>query len=316
MTETMVSVVICTRNRCASLVRALRSIADDPSVAPAEVLVADNASRDRTGIALTEAAATFPRPLRLIWTPVRGHSRVRNEALRHVRGDVCLFTDDDVTVEPGWIDAIARAFADPHVDAVAGRVIPRFRNADRPPWMEDQEFFRPLTLWDNGTTPFRMGPGRYPIGANMAFRMARLPPSPFDQRFGHTGRAGLGFDETELFDRLFATHLVVYEPDAVVNHWLDGPISFRAARRKMYQHGAGLQRYRNAQGDLPSYPRRIVRAARCVTETIAARRQTRQDGLNASSAVAELRLLQNAGAHVETLLARLPRLSEWISTRV
>jgi len=246
----------------------------------------------------------------------RGHARVRNEALRHVRSDVCLFTDDDVTVEPGWIDAIADAFADPEVDAVAGRVIPRFQGAGRPAWMSNEEFFRPVTLWDNGPERFRMTPGTYPIGANMAFRMARLPRDPFDPRLGHTGRAALGFDETELFDRLFATHLVVYEPQAVVNHWLDAAMPFAAARRKMYQHGAGFQRYRNANEPLPSYPRRLWRASRHVKAAGRARRTMRRRGLDHESAVAELQELQKAGAHVETLLADFPRLSEWISTKV
>jgi hypothetical protein len=50
MGQSSVSVVICTRNRCASLARALASIAADPSTTPTEVIVADNASTDRTGI--------------------------------------------------------------------------------------------------------------------------------------------------------------------------------------------------------------------------------------------------------------------------
>jgi glycosyltransferase involved in cell wall biosynthesis len=316
MPDFAVAVVICTRNRCVSLARALASIADDPSTTPAEVIVADNGSTDGTSTAVAAASAASARPLRVIWTTARGHARVRNEALRHVRADVCLFTDDDVTVEPGWIDAMARAFANPRVDAVAGRVIPRFHSSPRPRWMADEIFFRPLTLWDNGLERFRMGPGHYPIGANMAFRMARLPQDPFDPRFGHTGRAALGFDETELFDRLFGTHCILYEPAAVVNHWLDGTMSFGAVRRKMYQHGAGFQRYRNSKVPLPSYPRRVVHASRHAKAAVAARRRTRRLGLDADTAVAELRELQKAGAFVETLLAARPRLSEWIATRV
>ena len=316
-----VSVVVCTRNRCDSLAQTLDSIANDASAAPAEVLVADNASSDRTGVVVTEAAAMSRRPLQVIWTPARGHARVRNEALRRVRSDICLFTDDDVTVEPGWIDAIAHAFTDPKVNAVAGRVLPRFKGADRPAWMADEDYFRPVTLWDNGPEPFEMFPGisraHYPIGANMAFRMSTLPRDPFDPRFGHTGRAALGFDETELFDRLLRTHLVHYEPRAVVNHWIDATrLSFGAVRRKMFQFGVGAQRYLNADAALPPYSRRLAGTARSVRSAIAARRQTVRGGLDAANAAVELEAFKTVGMHVETLFASLPRLSEWVSTRV
>jgi glycosyltransferase involved in cell wall biosynthesis len=309
-----VSVLICTRDRHASLARTLQSIAADRSTTSAELIVADNASRDETGSVLKDAAKLSPRPLRAITTPVRGHSRVRNEALTHATGDICLFTDDDVTVEPGWIDAIAAAFVDPAVDAAAGRIIPRL---DRPAWMANESFFQPLTLWDNGTEPYVMGPGRWPIGANMAMRRALLPRDPFDARFGHTGRAAFGCDETELFDRLFGNRRVVYEPTAVVNHWIDGTIAFRAVRRKMYQHNAGYQRYLNAKGEpLPSYPHRAARIALDVIEVWRAHRHTRKEGLNADTAVIEIQQFDNAAAHVESLFARFPRLSEWVSTKV
>jgi hypothetical protein len=183
--------------------------------------------------------------------------------------------------------------------------------------MADEDYFRPLTLWDNGTEPFRMAPGRYPIGANMAFRASRLPGDPFDPRLGHTGKAALAFDETELFDRLFPSHLVMYEPSAVVNHWIDASrLSLKSVRRKMFQFGVGSQRYLDAGKPHPSYPRRLLRASRYARAAIAARRQTRRVGLDASSVLIELRAYQALGAHAEILLASWPRLSEWVSTRV
>lgn len=317
MQRPTVTVVICTRNRCASLAQTLASIADDSSNTQSEVLVVDNASTDQTDVILVQAAETSPRPFRTITTPVRGLAQARNDALKHVRTDLCLFTDDDVSVEPGWIDTMANAFADPGVGAVGGRVIPRFRGEDRPSWMADEQFFRRVTLWDEGTEPFRMWRGRYPVGANMAFRMATLPRSPFDPRFGHTGQAALGYEEWELFDRVIDMFAVVYEPRAVVYHWIDASrLSFSAVRSKMFQSGVGTARYHNAGKQLPSYPRRLVRAARVARAAVAARRRTARDGIDASTAVDEMRALQDAGAQMETLLSRWPRISEWVSTKV
>jgi hypothetical protein len=181
----------------------------------------------------------------------------------------------------------------------------------------DETFFRPLTLWDDGTVPFQFSRGRYPIGANMAFRMATLQHDPFDPRYGHTGQVALGFDEWELFDRLIDTHIVMYQPQAVVNHWLDtSRLSFRAVRTKMFQYGVGEARYYNAKKSLPPYPRRFTGASRAAARVVVARIRTRRDGLNAPSAVADLKAFRDAGGQMETLLASWPRLSQWIARAV
>ena len=58
--------------------------------------------------------------LQYVREPRPGLSVARNRALREIRTDVLLFTDDDVEVDHNWIGVHAAAFADPDVDATSG----------------------------------------------------------------------------------------------------------------------------------------------------------------------------------------------------
>ncbi len=308
----LATILIATRSRADHLDRCLTSIECDPSQTTREIIVVDNGSTDHTADVLAAHKVTA------LSLAKSGKCRALDLGIGVARGDIILFTDDDVTVEPGWIDALASAFAEPEVGAVGGRVIPRLEGGTRPVWMADgEELYRAITLWDEGTEPFRVVRGRSPVGANMAFRSAILPRNPFDPRFRHTGHASIGHDEWELFDRIADRHTVLYEPRAVVNHWLDVTrLSFDAVRSKVFQIAVGATRQRNLGQRLPTYPRRIVRTSRFAAAAIAARRQTRSRDLDSESALVELRAWQDAAVHMETLFSSAPRFSEWISTKI
>ncbi|BDA74150.1 probable glycosyl transferase [Calothrix sp. PCC 7716] len=65
---------------------------------------------------------------RLNWASLPG---ARNYAVRRSIGEIILFIDDDVKVEPGFLKAHAQNFIDkPEVGAVAGRVFDRMKMAD------------------------------------------------------------------------------------------------------------------------------------------------------------------------------------------
>ena len=330
MPDPRISVIVCTKNRESSLARTLESLAADPSVTPAEIIVVDNASTDGTPgvIAAARHGAPATRPVVALTCPDPGHSRARNHAIPVARGEIVAFTDDDVTVHPGWIDELARAFA-PGVDIVGGRVVPEV-DGPRPAWLEFRQQFS-ITLWDYGPQPMEMGllespgPGKprrqvYPIGANMAFRRSVLTEmgQPFDPRLGHTGIVSMGYDEWDLFDRLADGHRMVYAPDAVVTHHLDGSrLEFGRARRMSFQVGFGAARSANARaGALPSYPRRVYRVARGCWRVTEARRRNARGDLTADGAFAEFDAYWKLGREIETLLSATPKLSERAAARL
>src|SRR5207245_10170524 len=133
----------------------------------------DNGSTDHTRAVVARAAACRSAPsIRCVYVEPPGKSHAVNAALQETRGGLIAFTDDDVLPEPGWIDGLVRAFEDPHVDFVAGRILPRWEEAP-PAWMSPA-LYGVLAIPDNGITRREIGidgdGGVIPIGANMAVR--------------------------------------------------------------------------------------------------------------------------------------------------
>lgn len=113
-----ISLVVCTRDRPLDLERCLESLArlDYPRY---EVVVVDNASGSgATAEAARRAGVRYVREER------PGLDWARNCGAQAAAHDLIAYTDDDVQVDAGWLRGIARAFADPEVEAVTGLVMP------------------------------------------------------------------------------------------------------------------------------------------------------------------------------------------------
>jgi GT2 family glycosyltransferase len=109
------SVVIATLARPEPLRATIESVlACDP--VPHEVLVVD-ADPERTAQAVAEELG-----VRAI-AGERGLTRQRNRGIREATGDIVVFLDDDVEVEPSLFEGLAVAYADPTVVGVTGRIV-------------------------------------------------------------------------------------------------------------------------------------------------------------------------------------------------
>jgi len=106
-------VVVPTRDRAAYLEVTLRSLAEQETDSPYEVLVVDDGSSDATG-SVAEAAGV---PVVRLDTG-RGPSAARNAGVEATSGPLVAFVDDDVWAPPGWIQALADG-AERHAGAEA-----------------------------------------------------------------------------------------------------------------------------------------------------------------------------------------------------
>lgn len=105
------SAIICTRDRAGELTRTLDGLtrARVPAGLRWELVVVDNGSADGTsGVA---DGFRDRLPVRVIREPRPGLSIARNRAVEEARGAALLWTDDDVTVGPDWLEGHVEALA-------------------------------------------------------------------------------------------------------------------------------------------------------------------------------------------------------------
>jgi glycosyltransferase involved in cell wall biosynthesis len=199
-----VTVAICTWNRAALLDRTLTQLRElrIPAGTTWELLVVNNNSPDDTAAVLARHANRLP--LRPLFEAQQGLSAARNRAVAEAQGDLVLWTDDDVLVDPDWLGEYVRA-ADrcPEAGYFGGTIDPWFEVAP-PKWLRDNlDLLQgPMVIRQFGDLFGPLPRGQFPFGANMAFRRRHLLGRPFDTRFGYVGNRLGGGEETAVFCRL------------------------------------------------------------------------------------------------------------------
>jgi GT2 family glycosyltransferase len=206
------SVCIVTYVRTAFLRRCLEALAASLT-GDAEIVVVDASAADASDLVrdVSPAVVYVHDPSVAGWM-----TRARNVALRHARGDVISFLDDDVVVSDAWQAAVLDAFGDPSVDAVAGRT----RNHQ--PGEETYDLPVGRLLADGSLTEgfASCPPGilevDHGIGANMSFRrsvLARL--GGFRDDYPGTAMR----EDTDVYLRIRRMGgRAVFSPHAVVDH--------------------------------------------------------------------------------------------------
>lgn len=105
-TEPLISVVMPTRNRADHLRRAVASVLAQRHT-NFELVVVDDGSTDNT---LDVLSALDNARIRVVRTGGVGQAAARNLGVDAARGSLICYLDDDNTMHPGWLSAIAWAF--------------------------------------------------------------------------------------------------------------------------------------------------------------------------------------------------------------
>ncbi|MFY2788781.1 glycosyltransferase family 2 protein [Rhodococcus sp. MALMAid1271] len=245
-----ISVVICTRDRVDHLAGALASVSalDYPDF---EVVVVDNASP-------TDATQRYVRDLgdkriRVVSEPLAGLSRARNTGLRAARHTIVAFTDDDVAVDPKWLQSIARGFRRADGVACVSGIVPSGEIRT-----QAQAYFDRRVGWASSVTPrvydlnnppadvplFPFQVGMYGTGANFAVDRGRMfDLGGFDEALG-VGSPTNGGEDLDMFFRvLMAGDRLVYEPAAIVWHRHRADSEALAIQARGYGLGLGAWLY-------------------------------------------------------------------------
>jgi glucosyl-dolichyl phosphate glucuronosyltransferase len=216
-----ITVILCTYNRCEALAKALESIAAStlPGAVAWEVLVVDNNSGDRTREVAEKFYCQYPNRFRYLFEPQPGKSYALNAGIREARGNVLAFTDDDVVVEPTWLQNLTAPLQVKECAGVGGRVLPE-QTFSPPRWVPlgDRYALAPLAVF---APDLKAGPlHEPPFGANMAFQKRVFEQyGGFRTDLGPRPGSEIRNEDTEFGLRLLAAgELLRYEPSAIVYH--------------------------------------------------------------------------------------------------
>lgn len=228
-----VAVVVCTRDRpeqlleCLGSLLALRSPAD-------EILVVDNSPSDQR---TRDLCATLP--VRYVLEPIAGQTRARNRGIVESHSELIAYTDDDCIVDPGWLDSLAGAFADPLTMVATGYIGPYELSHPAQYVFEAHMGFErhpePRVFDPRSTSPL-MAAASAGAGANMVFRrevFARV--GMFAEDLGPGTPARSSDDKYAFYRALAGGFRIRYDPQRIV--WHRHRADTAALRRIMEDYG-------------------------------------------------------------------------------
>lgn len=224
-----VSIIVPTSGRASSLAVTVNSVLmTSAGFENSEILVIENGVAAGAEHVVKDVVAEHStRNLRYIFDPIPGLLTGRHRGALEAKGDILVFVDDDIDADPGWLQAIVDTFADPSIQLVGGRNLPRYE-VEPPAWIEGFRHRTPyggwelgyLSLLDLGDTMLDID-ANYIWGLNFAIRRQALfdlggfhPDNIPDhlQHFQGDGESGLTMKANERGYR------AVYQPKALVHH--------------------------------------------------------------------------------------------------
>lgn len=209
-----VSIVVITADRLVDLRRCLGELERHlrESGAPSAEVLTVHAPDDHTALAMVRREFPWVQAHR---AERRGIGHQRNLGARLARGDVIAYLDDDAWPRPGWLAALAAAFADERVVAASGPVL-RGDGSRQFGRLAASALGRIVAVADEATTPRGMSPTF--SGCNLSLRRSALfAAGGFDENLVYQP------DDMDVCWRLFAragrrAETFVWRPAIAVHH--------------------------------------------------------------------------------------------------
>ncbi|OYU77533.1 MAG: hypothetical protein CFE32_05080 [Alphaproteobacteria bacterium PA3] len=258
--EPLISVVICTRNRCDQLRQVLETAATMliPVGLTWELILVDNGSTDAT----REVAECFQNvlPIKVVEELQLGLSHARNRGMLEARGAYICWTDDDVVISPNWLCAYAQAFADfPDVAVFGGRIDPQIEGVLPDWWVSHGSTLEALLGKRHPGDVYRVITGHdddMPYGANFALRKRDIGDLRFDPQLGvGPDRRRLGEESTIMLAILSQGAKGIWVPTATVGNPVPSVRLSKDYVAEYHQGNGETDAYLYATGFLQGKPR-------------------------------------------------------------
>jgi glycosyltransferase involved in cell wall biosynthesis len=255
-----ISVILCTYNRCLSLAKALESVlaSEVPESIQWEVLVVDNNSKDQTRDVIEGYCSRFPQRIRYVFEARQGKSHALNTGIQEARGNILAFMDDDVIVEPKWLQNLTAPLHQGEWAGAGGRILSQkeFAVSD---WLSlegEHSLSGMLALFDLGDDARELTIP--PFGTNMAYHKVIFEKyGGFRTDMGPCPGSEIRNEDTEFGRRLLsAGERLWYEPSAVVYHAVpENRLKQKYFLRFWFDHGRAGIRERGRRPDVWGIPR-------------------------------------------------------------
>ena len=181
--------------------------------------------------------------IKMVFYPTElGISEARNTGVRHARGDIIAFIDDDAVPSTTWAEEIAKTFVE-HSDVigVSGPVLPLFEDPSLKWFPEEFYWMIGCTAWKGLKEKADL---EYAWGVNMAFRKEAFNFSFFKDRYTkgahEEGKIGpVGDDREFSFTVKMKTgKRILYNPNVKVLHKVSGyKLTSKFIRRYAFWQG-------------------------------------------------------------------------------
>jgi len=262
-----VSIVIPTNGQSKNLRNALLSLQKQSfSAKEYEVIVVENGSRGNAKQVVEEINDTYGNNVGYVYEPRPGLHYGRNTGAKVAKGDIVLYTDDDVTTDHHWIEEIYKCYDDPNVGAVGGKIVGGWE-VEPPEWVwmfGTKKNIYPLTVIDLGEGIFELSKG-YIVGANYSarksviFEVGGSNPDMFPPHLKYLNGDG----ECGFIDKVRAKgYKVIYNSKAVIEHCITGSRCTKEYFIKRFGDEAIRQVYRiyrNSNGSTIALAKALVR---------------------------------------------------------
>jgi Glycosyl transferase family 2 len=216
------SVITSTRNRARSLRRALQALVEvnRPPGVSLQVIVVDNGSSDDTAEVVRSFAGLLP--ITYVYEPNPGVSNARNAGVAVARGEYILWSDDDIVVDRGWLEAYFNAFQRHPEAAVFGCKVVPLLEEPAPSWFRDAvpHLGYLLAVQDFGSAPVMLSveEDRLPFGG-FAVKTEVQKRHRYDPNLGITPGRRRGGEETAVLQAILSEgNTGWYVPDAIARH--------------------------------------------------------------------------------------------------
>lgn len=224
------SIIVCTYNRADSLKETLHALQRQELLTILhewEVIVVDNNSNDHTRQVVEDIQRRWS-ILRYEFEESQGLSFARNHGIACAKGEIILFTDDDVLPEPTWLETTLLGMESYQADACGGYIAPIWETPP-PSWLTER-FYGFLAIKTDRSDDYPIvNPKQIPFGANMAFRKSVFQTvGLFDTGRGRKGKTLASGEDEDLFERILSAGLkAVFLGRSRVHHKVE---SFRLTK--------------------------------------------------------------------------------------